>query len=169
MRQRFVASLQSKSASLGGCQIGGNLHCRLKLQCAACRARSTSKYSFGDDETELGEYAWFADNTWIENYPHQVGLKKPNRWGLYDMHGNVWEWCRDVYLQELPAGRDPEITKGSSYRVIRGGSRSFDAARCRSGFRLRDSPSEAKLEMGFRVALTAVVQVKADAPTKTDK
>jgi len=65
----------------------------------ACRAETTTEYSFGDDKSLLGEYAWYDRNAFHaeEKYAHTVGQKKSNPWGLYDMHGNVWEWCQDWF------------------------------------------------------------------------
>jgi formylglycine-generating enzyme required for sulfatase activity len=77
----------------------------------ACRAGTTTRYSFGDDESRLVGYAWFDGNS--EHSSHPVGQKDPNRWGLHDMHGNVWEWCSDWYVGELMGGTDPR----GPYRV----------------------------------------------------
>ena len=132
----------------------------------ACRARTETRFSFGDDESKFGEYAWFRDNTWNadEKYAHPVGQKKANPWGIHDMHGNVWEWCRDVYSKELPGGRDPEVksdekTEGSN-RVFRGGGWFVVAAGCRSGIRSGIRPDDRSSNRGFRSALSAVQPVK---------
>ncbi len=126
----------------------------------ACRARTETEFSFGNDESKLGQYAWFHGNARNagEHYPHQVGQKKPNPWGLFDVHGNVAEWCRDIYRQKLPGGRDPDVQPDEksevSDRVIRGGGWHFDASRCRSAYRL-GLPSDTRyFDLGFRVSLS---------------
>jgi formylglycine-generating enzyme required for sulfatase activity len=123
----------------------------------ACRAGTTTAYSFGDDAGNLGDYAWWGGfsaggNAKTEQYAHRVGQKKPNPWGLYDMHGNVWEWCRDFYAEKLPGGTDPLVETGF-YRVIRGGSWINSAAGCRSANRSRAEPWEGISTLGFRASL----------------
>jgi formylglycine-generating enzyme required for sulfatase activity len=71
----------------------------------------------------------------LERWPHEVGQKKPNAWGLYDMHGNVWEWCRDRYAQRLPGANVPEVTAGDAHRVYRGGAWDAKPRYCRCAFR----------------------------------
>ena len=90
----------------------------------ACRAGTQNAFSFGDDEKQLSEYAWFDGNAENvgEDYAHKVGLKKPNPWGLHDMHGNVLEWCSDWYGDALSGGVDPIGPEEGPHRVIRGGS-----------------------------------------------
>jgi formylglycine-generating enzyme required for sulfatase activity len=120
----------------------------------ACRAGSKTAYSFDDEEGLLPEHGWFNRNS--SNRTHTVGLLEPNAWGLYDMHGNVWEWCSDWY-EEYPKGAvsDPTGPKGGSGRVYRGGSWHYVAAFCRSAIRGRLAPSYRDYNFGFRVALSS--------------
>ena len=105
----------------------------------ACRAGGTKRFHFGDDESELRAYAWFWKNAVDvgENYAHEVGGKRANDWGLHDMHGNVWEWCRDWYKDTLPGGTDPEMGEKASERVLRGGAWWYGVGYCRSAHRGR--------------------------------
>jgi formylglycine-generating enzyme required for sulfatase activity len=117
----------------------------------ACRAGSKGRFCFGDDEAKLEEYAWYVKNS--NSKTHPVGQKKPNAWGLYDMHGNVWEWVQDWY-GEYPAGpvTDPTGPASGERRVLRGGSWSYDAGRTRSAYRYYDNPDLRDDDFGFRVA-----------------
>jgi formylglycine-generating enzyme required for sulfatase activity len=132
----------------------------------ACRAGSTTRYCFGDDESQSGEYAWFANNS--NRGTHPVGTKKPNAWGLYDMHGNVWEWCSDWYdlnyYLKSPKD-DPTGPATGSARVLRGGCWFSDAGSCRSSFRLWFPPSDPiDIAPGFRIARSPISnQPQADA------
>ncbi len=120
----------------------------------ACRAGTTTKWSFGDDEGVLGNYAWFSANSGGRTLA--VGEKKPNAFGLFDMHGNVWEWCADWfgndYYPASPVGDPPGAASGSD-RVIRGGCWSSMAGGCRSAFRRLGAPSLQYSDLGFRVVL----------------
>ena len=116
----------------------------------ACRAGKSGTYSFGNTSTKLGEYAWFEDNSNRETHP--VGEKKPNDFGLCDMHGNVWEWCRDWYQAKLPGGTDPEVSQQVAHWVLRGGSWYYYAASCRSAQRNIRTPSFQDYNLGFRMA-----------------
>ena len=116
----------------------------------ACRAGTTTKYSFGDDESELRDHAWCSENSDVQT--HRVGSKKPNAWGLYDMHGNVYEWCQDRH-GDYPSGSvtDPTGPAVGSDRVLRGGGWDTPAEICRSAFRLWALPSNRFSIFGFRV------------------
>jgi formylglycine-generating enzyme required for sulfatase activity len=125
----------------------------------ACRAGTTTAFSFGDDEARLGQYAWYDKNAWNigEKYAHRVGQKLPNRWGLYDMHGNVFEWCQDwrnTYGSEKVVS-DPAGPAQGEYRVLRGGSFSLPTSNVRSADRYNVLPDVRNLDMlGFRAART---------------
>jgi sulfatase modifying factor 1 len=152
----FCQKLTEKERSSGRLHRGWEYSLPTEAQWEyACRAGTQTPYSFGDDADERGRYAWFSDNAYVigEKYAHEVGKKLPNAWGLYDMHGNVWEWCRDWYTQKLPGGTNPEVTSRGSLRVRRGGCWRLSAGYCRSACRFRNSPSYRNFNLGFRLAL----------------
>jgi len=107
----------------------------------ACRAGSDAEYAFGDDPRQLDEYAWHAGNSGKTTHP--VGQKRPNAWGIHDMHGNVTEWCNDVYDEnyyKVSPDRNPTgPAKGTKY-VLRGGAYNSTAKACRSSYRVGESP-----------------------------
>ena len=121
----------------------------------ACRAGSTTDYSFGSSSSSLGEYAWNGQNSGNETHP--VGQKKPNPWGLYDMYGNVWEFCQD-WKGDYPRGAlmDPTGPERGSRRVRRGGSWLGPSFSYRSAIRGSASPQIPDDRTGFRLLLRVV-------------
>ncbi len=119
----------------------------------ACRAGSKTAFCFGDDAGILGDYAWCFENS--KQKTNAVGTKKPNLWGLYDMHGNVWEFCSDGYGDYSTGPTiDPKGKVDSKTRVLRGGGWFDDSGYCRSAFRLGLIPSDfTSRTAGFRVVL----------------
>ena len=121
----------------------------------ACRAGTTTLFSFGDDDSQLSKYAWTLVNA--EAFPHPVGRLLPNAWGLYDMHGNVWEWTLDdfaKYSPSTPADGSPWI-EGKMTKVLRGGSWSNSSVAYTAGCatRFNSAPGNAANNVGFRVVL----------------
>jgi len=105
----------------------------------SCRAGTSTQYSFGSDSRMLKDYAWFAENS--SQTTHPAAQKKPNPWGLFDMHGNVAEWCNDRYAEDYYSKspeRDPRGPAEGADRVIRGGAWNSSAASCRSTYRASD-------------------------------
>lgn len=149
--QQFLNRLNAKA-------LGGTFFLPTEAQWEyACRAGSTTRFYFGDDESQLGEYAWCRANS--DSKTHPVGEKKPNAWGLYDMYGNVAEWCADWYgdwdSSAYIAGStidDPAGPAMGDSRTVRGGDWGSQGADCRSASRDQLEPGRHIPGLGLRVA-----------------
>jgi sulfatase modifying factor 1 len=118
----------------------------------ACRAGSTTSYFFGDNPAKLGEYAWHQGNS--GGKPKPVGEKKPNPWDLYDMSGNLWQWCNDFYKVDYYAEspkQDPRGPVEGQTKVVRGGAWRFGAETCRSGYRYNENPGYSDVCFGYDI------------------
>jgi formylglycine-generating enzyme required for sulfatase activity len=147
--QAFVARLNKKE---------GHSRYRLPTEAEweyALRAGSTSTYFFGDDESQLGDYAWYVANSGDETHP--VGQKRPNAWGLYDILGNAWEWVEDWYGETYYANSpsaDPTGPSSGFTRVVRSCGCAIVAGACRSASRVSQEPGYRFGTNGFRLALS---------------
>jgi formylglycine-generating enzyme required for sulfatase activity len=118
----------------------------------ACRAGTATRYSFGDSKSKLGDYAWYYDNSGDKTHP--VGQKKPNPYGLYDMHGNVWELVQDEWHSDydgMPTDGSAWESGGGANRVGRGGDWGISARFCRSACRNYGDPGIRDRSVGFRL------------------
>ncbi|MEO8425861.1 MAG: formylglycine-generating enzyme family protein [Verrucomicrobiota bacterium] len=149
--QKFIEKLNEKN----------NAKYRLPTEAEweyCCRAGSTNLFGLGTNDVtitaeNLGDFAWFRKNS--ENRTHRVGEKQPNTWGLYDVHGNVWEWCQDWYASDYYAKapeKNPLNTAPSTERAFRGGSWFLDGQNLRATFRSGNLPGFKSQYVGFRLA-----------------
>jgi Leucine-rich repeat (LRR) protein len=124
----------------------------------ACRAGSEGNFCFGESEQRLEHYAWYGEGLEGTRH-HPAGQKRPNAWGVFDMHGNVWEWCRDWYEEYKDKECwNPEGPEKGEYKVLRGGSWILGSRLCRSACRSYSGPDLRSSLIGFRFVLVARTQ-----------
>jgi formylglycine-generating enzyme required for sulfatase activity len=144
---------------------GYRLPTEAEWECA-CRAGAKTAYFFGDSPSQLADYAWFETNS--GGHPQPVGQKKPNPWGLYDICGNLWQWCNDFYGVEYYAqspGKDPRGPKEGDTKVVRGGAWKFSGDNCRCGYRYNENPGYVDVCFGYDIYGFRCVR---NAPTRQD-
>ncbi|MBN1515385.1 SUMF1/EgtB/PvdO family nonheme iron enzyme [Candidatus Sumerlaeota bacterium] len=164
--QKFIAALNAHIQRTNQAAAGFRLPSEAEWE-YACRAGSRERFCFGDSKLEptasdaagdLGEHAWFAGNNKSQNGAKPVGARRPNAFGLYDMHGNVFEWCQDTFqpnYDEAPADGSAWEVADAETRVLRGGAWASTPMQCRSVVRI-DYPADSRLpSVGFRVAYAA--------------
>jgi formylglycine-generating enzyme required for sulfatase activity len=169
--QQFLAEL-NRIAQTGGLKPAVKGKFRLPTEAEwefACRAGTTNRFSYGDEDNDLWQYCNYCDKSNTDRWKWQdtahddgydkvapVGSFKPNPWGLYDMHGNVWEWCQD-WAWAYPTNRvkNPKGPPSGTDRTLRGGSWFRNARHCRSADRRWNTPDYRKNTCGLRVVLTS--------------
>jgi formylglycine-generating enzyme required for sulfatase activity len=161
--QKFINKLNARE---------GTTHYRLPTEAEweyACRAGTTTAFSFGDNENALGKYAWYHKNS--NEKPHRVGTKNPNAWGLYDMHGNVWEWVEDDWHNDYtgaPNDGSAWINSPRDYaRVLRGCGYPATFSSCRSADRVRLPSPDIRWSIGFRLARYTTLNISGGRATAT--
>jgi len=143
--QSFIQRLNSQTGS----------HYRLPTEAEweyAARAGTVTKWSWGDSTDDAGKFAWFGSNS--GDHTHVVGSRSPNPWGLHDIHGNVWEWVQDCYVNayyDAPEDGSARETGNCKMRVLRGGSWRRDSDSMRSAFRARNDSNYRYYSFGFRL------------------
>ena len=157
--QQFLGKWNGQERGAGRLPRGWSYHLPTEAQWEyACRAGTQTMFFCGDDASRLKEFAWYGGivgtgSATGEPYAHLVGTKRANPWGLYDMHGNVWEWCRDIKQPTLPGGIDPLAAGTDENRVIRAGSWRDAPNRLRSAYRYGVRPFHRKYYLGARLAI----------------
>jgi formylglycine-generating enzyme required for sulfatase activity len=134
-------------------RVGYRLPTEEEWECA-CRAGSVTAWSMGDAEDLLPRYAWYVGNPKAGGQSHPVGSLRPDDWGLFDLHGNAWEWCHDRYDKVAGGKRDKEDISDKYRRLWRGGSFDVGALIARSAYRYYHAPASRHAFIGFRPART---------------